>query len=331
MKAVLLGLGQVGLSFLDILHSSRGSRISGLVDIVSVADTSGSLSSNRRLSPGDLAIAKRAGRMTELKGWEEGMDAVHAVSSSDAGLLIDCTTTNFTDAEPSLGCIIAAMRKGMHVVTANKGPLALFMSRIKEEAYRNSVVLKYGATVGGGTPFIDYGLMLAEKTGVRALRGILNGTVNYTLTRMEEGLSFTAAIGEAKSAGIAETDPTNDVNGTDSAAKLVILVNSLCGLDFSLRDVRVTGIEELAPAEIREAASRGMSMRLVSSYDQESGILSVVTAVLRAEDHINVSGVYNSLSYLTDGRFTLIGRGAGGKSTAQAIVRDVLAITSGTK
>lgn len=328
MRLVLLGLGQVGLSLLEILQEKRFISGNTRFELKAVADTTGVVEVRSGTTMAEVVAAKKSGGIKSLAGWLPGKDVREAVKETDADVLVDCTTTNFRNGQPSIDCFNEAIAKGMDIVTANKGPLAFSMKSIIDGASRKGVTVRYGATVGGGTPFIDFGRICASAYEIVEMRGVLNGTTNYILTRMDEGMSLENALEEARSSGLAETDPSNDLRGLDSAAKIVILANTLCGCSYSVRDAAVKGIDTIEPALLAAAKSQGKSIKLISTYGKAEGRLAVAPEIVSISDHVNVSGAYNALTYRTaDGNeYTLIGTGAGATETARAVLRDLLSL-----
>ncbi len=328
MRVVLLGLGQVGLSLLEIVQRKFFPATGEQFNVVAAADSSGVLDAGRGIRPIDLLSAKRSGDLHSLPGWHSGMDAREAVGLAEADVLIDCMTTNFRNGQPSIDCILNGTKRGMDIVTANKGPLALSMGEVLSSAARHSVSVRFGATVGGGTPFLDFGRMLKSTSEIVSMKGVLNGTTNYVLTRMGEGMKLEAAVAEAKAAGIAETDPSNDLLGLDSAAKITILANSLCGTEFKMSDVEITGIDSIGAPMLAAAVKEGKMLKLISTYSSEERILSVRPEMVSSDNHLNVSGAYNALTYRTGSgnEYTVIGTGAGAPETANAVLRDLLSL-----
>ena len=138
--------------------------------------------------------------------------------------------------------IISAMKRKMHVISVNKGPLALAFPSLMELATYNQVMLRFSGTVGGGTPILDYAKNSLRGERVLSFQGILNGTTNYILTNMAEGMSFDNALKDAKSKGYVEADESLDLDGLDAAAKLVILANWIMGMKVTMPDIMKKGI-----------------------------------------------------------------------------------------
>ncbi|MGC8556040.1 MAG: homoserine dehydrogenase, partial [Conexivisphaera sp.] len=252
-----------------------------------------------------------------------GATVLDVLEEVEADVYVDTTLPNFEDGQPSLSYIEKAMLRGMHVVTSNKAPLALAMPALLEIAGYKGVRLLYSGTVGGGTPFLGLASGSLRGNRIRAVRGVLNGTTNYVLYRMErEGASLEEALEEARRLGYAEADPTLDLSGMDAAAKLVILTNHATGSRYTLGDVRYSGIGRVTPGDLREAARRGKALRLIA----DSRGLRVGLEEVDAGSPLNVPANLNSVEFDVEelGSVYLIGRGAGGPETAAAVLRDLV-------
>ena len=176
----------------------------------------------------------------------------------EAEVLIEATPTNFKTGEPGFSHMKAAFESRKHVVTCNKGPLAMAYYALHELARHNGVQLRFSGAVGGGTPVLDFGKTCSMGDELVGMRGILNGTCNYILTKMEEeGLPFDEALEGAQKAGYAETDPSLDIDGYDSAVKLVITANHLLLSKAGIRDVKVRGIRGISSQEVIEDEEGG--------------------------------------------------------------------------
>lgn len=290
--------------------------------LVAVSDSRSSVYSEIGLDPKLILDQKNErGSLAGLEGetYLRGADLVREV---EAEVLIEVTPSNFRDGEPGLSHIKAALNTGKHVITANKGPLALEMPALVEMFRESGLMLLFSGTVGGGTPFVRFVRRCLVGERILAIRGVLNGTTNYILTMMESGIPFSEALAEAQRLGYAEADPSNDIDGWDSAAKLVILSNLAMESDATLRDVEVAGIRGVEVG--RELLSQGKTVRLIASADGSG--LRVRPEVIDRKDPLAVSGALNAVSFFAEhtGRHTLVGKGAGGEETAAAIVRDLV-------
>ncbi|MEN3047427.1 MAG: homoserine dehydrogenase [Candidatus Caldarchaeales archaeon] len=239
-------------------------------------------------------------------------------------VLVELTPTKLPSAEPGLSNIRSALRNGIDVVTANKAPISLHYAELSELSRSTGSLLLFDATVGGGIPLITLRRLCMRGDDLLSIKGILNGTTNYVLSRMQfEGLTFELALREAQNLGIAERDPSLDVNGYDTALKLLILANSLMGLNRGLGDVKVVGISRVTQEAVAAARESNMSVKLIGSVDGE-GRLSVGPRLVKANDPLCVHGTLNAVTFRfrIAGDLTLIGHGAG-EPTVAALLNDL--------
>jgi homoserine dehydrogenase len=221
-----------------------------------------------------------------------------------------------------------ALEAGRHVVTANKALLARHGVALAEVAEKRGVLLNYEAAVAGGIPVIKT-MREALAGNITRVFGILNGTCNYILTRMEaEGLSFDECLKDAQRLGYAEADPTFDIEGNDTAHKLSILTSLAFGTKIAADDIYLEGISNITQADIKAAGELGYRIKLLGvAQKTESGIEQRVhpTMVPTASVIAQVHGVTNAVAIETDilGELLLSGPGAGGSATASAVVGDV--------
>jgi len=244
-------------------------------------------------------------------------------------ILVEVTPTNAATGEPATGFIRTALERGCHVVTSNKGPISLHLPELRQIAERHRVDLRYEATVCGAIPIIHTLKEGLAGNDIRRIYGVLNGTCNYILTRMEdESLTYDQALLEAREMGYAEADPTYDVEGIDTAIKLVILANAVWGLDTTLQDVDITGISALTPDSIELAAFHEGTIRLIGEIRPDEGVVRVSPRVLPRNHPLVVDGTLNAVLIECDlaGMITLVGSGAGSRETASAIIGDCIAI-----
>lgn len=230
---------------------------------------------------------------------------------------------------PAHASVAAALKAGRHVVTANKALLAKHGVALAEIAEEKGVLLNYEAAVAGGIPVIKTMREALASNSVTRVFGILNGTCNYILTRMEsEGLSFAECLKEAQRLGYAEADPTFDIEGHDTAHKLSILTCLAFGSRVAADNIYLEGISNISQADIRAAGELGYRIKLLGvAQKTESGIEQRVhpTMVPTASVIAQVHGVTNAVAIETDllGELLLSGPGAGGSATASAVVGDI--------
>ena len=331
MRLVLVGLGSVGQGLLSILDAEASRLLDeyGLrLKIVAALDTSGAVVQPSGMSPDVLLRAKRSpDGLAGLQPWyRPGRRPLEIIHTLDADAIVEATPTNILDGEPAMSHIRGALKTGRHVVTANKGPIALAMPYLRSLAEERGVSLRFSGTVGGGTPMLDLARLGLRGDRITSIAGILNGTTNYVLTRMSEGLESGEALQEAQRLGYAEADPTYDVKGIDSSIKLTILANWAMDARLSVSDVDVRGIEGIERADVQTAAEGGRALRLVARYDGHRA--TVAPEFLPRDDALSVRGRLNAVTYTTEhlGPVTLVGPGSGGRETAAAILRDLIYI-----
>ena len=225
--------------------------------------------------------------------------------------------------------ILAAIQAGKAVVTANKKLLAEYGAEIFGQAAEKGVDIYFGASVGGGIPVIRVLREGLVGNAIQSIHGILNGTCNYILTRMEnEGLPFDEVLADAQRLGYAEADPSLDIDGFDTAHKALILAALSYGVQFPLDSILVEGIRGLDGRDVRYAAELGYKIKLLATVArEESGVKVFVAPTLVPKAHMlaSVSGVFNAAMIRSDMADDTLyyGRGAGRRPTANTVVGDI--------
>ncbi|MBE6507289.1 MAG: homoserine dehydrogenase [Methanocorpusculum parvum] len=319
MKIALIGMGSVGRGVAHVLRNDARFKI------IAAADSKSGTVNPDGLDIDRLLQAKKDTGRIGTPDWT----AFRIAAEVDYDVLVEVTPTNAETGEPALSTIKIALSRGKHVVTSNKGPISLYYRELESLAEENNVSLRFEGTVAGAVPIINGIRNGLAGNKVKALFGVLNGTCNYILSRMEEeGLTYVQALAEARDLGYAEADPTYDVNGTDAAIKLVILANTVLGMNVTLKDVQRTGIDRLTPEAIRMAQSTGQTIRLIASLYPDKKDLEVSPRLLPEDDPLVLSETLNAVTVETEyaGDVTFIGRGAGSVETASAILSDLLFI-----
>lgn len=331
MRIILIGYGVVGQGLTSILQRRHAETVKDYgfnPKIVAVVDKGGAAISPRGLILEKLQAFKKNGSIaTDPEFGHPKMSAIDVVESVEAEVVVEATSTNVKNAEPALSYITRAFKTGKHVVTTNKGPLALAMPALTELAEYNHVYLRFSGTVGGGTPMLEFAKRCLAGDKILAIKGILNGTTNYILTEMtEKHISFQQALDSAQKLGYAETDPSMDVDGIDTACKVVIMANWIMNKKLTLKDVNIKGIRDVSLKALDEAAKKGNTIKLIGSIDGDKP--TVAPTEISKRDPLCVSGVLNAVTFVSQfaGEETLIGRGAGGMETASAVLRDLLDI-----
>jgi homoserine dehydrogenase len=330
MRIILVGYGTVARSLTQLFLERRRLLREGFglnPRVVAAIDRGGAAINPRGLSLERLLEVKAStGSVANYPGdGHPGMEPRQVIREVEAEVVVETLPTNLEDGQPALAILEEAFKAGLHVVTTDKGPLALALPALIELAAYNRVAFRFSGTVGGGTPILEFGKRCLVADRLKVVEGILNGTTNYILTAMERrGLEFEDALKEAQRLGYAEADPSLDIDGWDTAAKVVIIANWLMGRRVTLKDVRVRGIRGLEVAELAQARRQGRTIKLLGRVGEDS--LTVAPEEVGLEDPLNVAGTLNAVRFRTEtaGDETLIGRGAGGPETASAVIRDLI-------
>lgn len=292
IACALIGLGNVGRGFLQILEEkeNRLAEQYGLrFQVTLVADSSGVALCESGFDPGALRRHKLSGRrVADLPEFQPERQPHELLDAVPCDLVLDASPVNLKTGEPGLSVVRAALQQGIHTVLANKAPLVLAFQELQRTATSNSVRLLYSATVCGALPVINIGRRDLIAADINLVRGIFNSTSNFILEEMTKGCSYADALAEAQRRGIAETDPSLDVEGWDTANKLVIIANSFLGIEARLADVDVRGITEISSADLASAIAQGKRIKLVAEATRtETGYkLSVAPQWLSADDFL---------------------------------------------
>ncbi len=312
LRVGIAGLGTVGASVVRVLHDKAAElarQCGRAIEVVAV-----SARDSKRERGIDLGTATWFDDPVKL-AQADGIDVFVELIGGDEG--------------PARTCVKAALEAGRHVVTANKALLAKHGVALAEIAEKKGVLLNYEAAVAGGIPVIKTMREAMAGNSISRVFGILNGTCNYILTRMEaEGLSFEDCLKDAQRLGYAEADPTFDIEGNDTAHKLAILTSLAFGTRIAADSIYLEGISNITQADIRAAGELGYRIKLLGVAQRtDSGIEQRVhpTMVPTASVIAQVNGVTNAVAIETDilGELLLSGPGAGGNATASAVIGDI--------
>lgn len=335
----IIGCGTVGTGFLQILKE-KASWLKRQHDfeakVVAVCDkVKGSAVDPEGIDLEDfLLLLSRHQKINAYArgGQEKFLDPLDMIENVETDIICELTPTDIKTAEPATSYIRKALRTGKHVVTSNKGPAALHYHELNRLARQNHLFFRFEGTVMSGTPvFSLFEAGLAGNT-VLAVQGILNGTTNFILTRMEEeSLSYDQALQEAQQLGYAETDPTADVEGFDAMAKLLILANVLFGYALKPEQVERRGISGITTEDLKQALSHNRRIKLIARAWREGDEVKAKVApeeVPLSQPLARVGGAKNALLFELDllGEVMIQGPGAGKKETGYAILNDILVI-----
>ncbi|NQV14735.1 homoserine dehydrogenase [bacterium] len=331
-KIALVGFGTVGQGLCEILDKKREyllSRYSYDFDIVAVSDVRFGTSYHiEGLHIPTLLKDAHNGSFTQhLQTW----DAEAMIREAEASVVCELAFTDLQTGQPAISHCIAAMETGKHVVTSNKGPAALAYAEMKALADKKNVQFLIEGTVMSGTPVLNLAQSTLAGATISAAKGILNGTTNYILSQMEEGMSYADALAMAQDLGYAEADPAGDVEGYDARAKVTILANVVMGMNLKLSDVKCKGITEITTKDIQEAKSSGARWKLIGTVKNENGHISAEVSpemVPMTHPLAGIMGATNALTFSTDlmGDITIVGAGAGKIETGFSILTDLLTL-----
>ena len=316
-RVLIIGFGNVGQAFLELLNLKR--HLLGVDFMVTgVIDRSRGFISN----PSQGVVSEA--RTGKLLGKRVDLDQIPGlIEESDADIVCEFTDLNIRDrGEPAFTYLSTALRSGKHVITTNKGPVAFHYDELMELSRKYNRLIRFKGTVMAGTPSFNI-LDLLPGTRVEYFMGILNGTTNYILTRMHEGLAFDEALREAQELGYAEADPSLDIDGVDPALKVVIL-SRVIGWRHRFEDVEVQGIRNI------DVRRYGDSVVKLIAYADEDRAYVKPTPLGRGSILANVSRNLNALTLKLDtlGEITVVGPGAGRMETAQAALTDLMYIVN---
>ena len=335
-RLIFIGFGVVGQGLTEILLEKKDwlKRNYGFeYEIVAAATRSrGSIANESGLDGRKLlALIQNNNKLEEYPEGVKGLSAIEIINNIPGDILIEITVTNIQTGEPALSHCNSALNKGMDVVTANKGPIALHYHELKAQAHSRNLSLGIEGTVMGGTPVINTGMHSLAGCKISKIRGVLNSTTSLILSEMETGKNYQQALRKAQQLGYAEADPSADVEGWDAVAKVVILGNVLMRLQLTPADVIRTGITGLSMEDIERAKKENCRWKLVGEISNQNGLVkaSVQPVKLPMTDALaRIDGRVNAISFDTDllGLVTVTGSGGGGRSTGFALLTDMLAI-----
>jgi homoserine dehydrogenase len=338
LRILVSGLGGVGRAFVRLIQDKRGQLADqyGLdLQIAAVVTSDGAAVATHDALPDDV-LTSLAGstRPASISTYgQPGTTTLDLIQRGLADLLIETTPTNIQTGEPGLTHLREALRRGMHVVSATKGPLVLAYPELRQLAIKYSAALKFSSATAAALPAFDLGYYCLAGTSILKVEGILNGTTNFILTRMQqEGESYADALSEAQRRGIAEPNPTLDVEGWDSANKLVIIVNGLLNGNLTLSDVSVSGITQVSAQDLQRAKAAGSVLKLIAAAEVTDGRIAASVQVRELPLNHPLAGVNGSekgITYTTDtmDKLTVVGGKSDPRAAAAAMLKDIINIT----
>ncbi len=282
-------------------------------------------------------LDERSGEIERVNGRAPVITGVLTRSRGDFSEILaqaDLIVELIGGTEPAREYLLAAMRAGRDVVSANKQLLSQHGEELFALAREQDVRLRFEAAVAGAVPVVRVLEESLAVTPIERIHGIVNGTTNFILSEMTAGSTYPEALAQAQRLGYAEADPTDDVTGRDAAAKMAILARLAFGAPVRLEDVAYEGIEHLEPDDMEYARELGLGLKLIGTAERRDGGISVRVhpAFLYAGHPLSsVSGPFNAVTVESEAitEITMSGPGAGGRQTASAVLGDVVSVMTG--
>lgn len=330
----MAGFGNVGQAVAGLI--AEGHPAASGIAITGVSDPRfGTVVSDSPIDASRLLADAAAGTFAGHPGHIAGAGVLEMIDSAVADTLVELTFTDLDTGEPATTHLRRALEAGMNVSTTNKGPIALNYAELRELASSKGVSLAFEGTVMSGTPVIEIAKIVSG-AGCTAVVGILNGTTNYIVTRMEAGAAYEEALAEAQRLGYAEADPSGDVDGHDSAAKLAILAQLIAGQRIPVGEIERVPLSTVSSEDIAAAGAVGDRWRYIARLEETDGDWRAAVKPLRlpiGDPLAAVTGATNAITFRTDllGDVTLSGPGAGRAETAFAVISDLRQLERGER
>jgi homoserine dehydrogenase len=277
----------------------------------------------------DLELAIQAGDLSSLSKGTKPVDALDFIRQCGADVLFENTPVNYETGQPAVDHLRLALKLGMHGITANKGPVVHAYRELTELAARNGRRFYFESTVMDGAPIFSLFREALPGSNLRLFRGVLNSTTNMILTRMERGDSFENAVAYCQEIGIAETDPSGDIDGWDAAVKVAALATVLMGIPLKPSEVERTGIRGIGPVEIEAARQSGKRWKLVCTGERLGDAVrgKVAPEMVGLDSPMyGVDGTTSIVEFKTDvlGQLSVVEANPGPHTTAYGLFADFL-------
>jgi homoserine dehydrogenase len=325
-----VGIGNVGKELCELIEDKRDllNSLGINIFVVSVSDSKGTAVAQNGLKLKEVVNYKRRG-WHDFSNYKSGYGALDAIRDIESDIVVELTPST-PNGEPGLSIIQAALKKRKHVVTSNKGPLVVAYKNLVKLAEENNVQLLYEATVAAHLPVFCMLDSCFKADKLLAVQAILNATTNFIIGEMETGKSFQKALNEAIEAGWAETNYSDDVDGIDTARKMVILANALFEVGAKLEDVKIEGIRNIETM-IEEARISNKKVKLICEILKEKGKLkmSVAPKLVSLDDSfatVNHGNMAAKFTFETSLEVFVTAQFMSPKQTASAVLNDLTKI-----
>ncbi|MGH4124251.1 MAG: homoserine dehydrogenase [Clostridium sp.] len=339
MRVAIIGYGGVGRAFVQLINDKKDylQKEGFQIQVNYIICRHGGVYNSEGIDLKDfMDFGENERDITKYpKGGGAGVSFGKMLQNRDVDVVIELTPTNKETGEPGMTHIRRSLQCGINVVTANKGPIVLAYKELKTIADKNNVQLGIGCTTGGALPTINGGLIDLAGSDILSIEGVLNGTTNFIIDEMESsGVTYMEALKKAQSLGIAETNPSLDVEGWDTATKLLILTNVLMNEEKSFEDISVEGVTQITPEEIKSSLEEGYKYKLIGKAVKENGEIQMTVKLEKldsAHPLYGVNGKNKAIRYTTDvlGDLTIIGGASGVIAAGASLLRDLININRG--
>ncbi|MGC8892570.1 MAG: homoserine dehydrogenase [Candidatus Saccharicenans sp.] len=335
INIILVGFGRVGQAFFNLIREKYDycrARYGLELELRGIVRKKGSIllsSTQRAMTPAYFLTED----LDTLADWIPSITLSDFLEEFGSGIVVDCTPSNLEKGEPGFTIMKTALEKGWHVVTASKGALVLRPGELQNLSKEKNVLIKASGATAAALPTLDVGLNSLAGATIQAIEGLLNGTCNYILTRMNEGLSYDQALEEAQEKGIAERDPSLDVGGWDTAAKMILIANQVLGTEIRLSEAIVRGIVGITPEIIEKTRRLDKVLKLIGKCDRESydapWKVEVGLALLDREHPLaGINEANKGIIFYTDtmGWVAVSGGKSDPRGAAAALLKDIISI-----
>jgi len=333
-KLALLGFGNVGQALAQLLLRKRD-ELETVYDLTFSITAIATGRHGAAINPDGieiekaLALIQAGGSLGELSKNPPPTDTLEFIRASGADVLFENTPVSYADGQPALDHLRTALENGMHAITANKGPVVHGYRELKQLAEEKGRRFYFESTVMDGAPIFAMFREALPAAQVISFRGILNSTTNLILARMEAGESFSEAVAYAQSVGVAETDPSGDIDGWDASVKVAALVTVLMDIPLKPDEVDRTGIREITPQQIAQAKAAGKRWKLLCSADKQGNQVNARVApemVGPETPFYSIDGTTSIVEFESDvlGKLSIIETDPGPETTAYGLLADFI-------
>jgi homoserine dehydrogenase len=331
-----MGFGNVGKAFAKLLAQKaneieKESRISLQISAIATGNHGWAIN-HSGINPADaIEIYSRNGSLDSLSSVTLPEKVQEFIPLSKADFLLEITPVNYSSGEPAVSHIETALENRMHVVSANKGPVVHAYDHLTDLAREQGKQFLFESAVMDGAPIFSVFREALPTAKVLGFEGILNSCTNLLIEKMEQGSSFEDAVAYAQSIGIAETDPSGDIDGWDAAIKVAALATVLMGIPLKPQDINRKGIRNLDPAMIHKSINEGKRWKLVCSAEKKGGKITAVVGpklVSPSSSLFSVNGTSSFVLFKTDvlPGFGILESDPGPETTAYGLLADILNI-----